>query len=115
MIKQPYNVNAAAQIAALETLKDLDYRQRTIKAILDERERLFIRLAEVKSLESLQSKANFILCQVIGRDAYELKLALEDEGILIRYYRTTRLRDHIRLTVGKPEQTDAVIAALRRI
>ena len=53
--------------------------------------------------------------QVIGHDAHQLKLALEGEGILIRYYRTARLRDHVRFTVGKPEQTDAVIAALRRI
>ncbi|HJX69872.1 MAG TPA: histidinol-phosphate transaminase, partial [Dehalococcoidia bacterium] len=48
-IKPPYNVNVAAQIAAVETLKDLDYRQKTIKAILEEREHLFNKLAKVKS------------------------------------------------------------------
>jgi histidinol-phosphate aminotransferase len=52
---------------------------------------------------------------VIDRDAHALKLALEQEGILIRYYRKPRLSDHVRFTVGKPEQTDAVIAALRKL
>ena len=45
----------------------------------------------------------------------QVKKALEREGIMIRYYRTPRLRDHIRISVGEPQQTDALITVLRRI
>src|SRR4030042_338728 len=45
-IKQPYNVNAAAQVAALESLKDISYLRGTVKAIVEERERLTARLSQ---------------------------------------------------------------------
>ena len=44
-----------------------------------------------------------------------LKANLEREGILIRYYKTHRLRDHIRISVGRPEQTDVLIEALKNL
>ena len=114
-IKQPYNVNVAAQIAAVETLKDLDYQQRTIKAIIEERERLFLRLTEVKSLKPLQSKANFILCHVLTGEAAKIHHQLQQRGIFIRYFDTPRLKDYIRISVGKPEHTNALIDALKQI
>jgi len=114
-IKQPYNVNVAANIAALETLKDLDYQQKTIKAILEERERLLTRLAEVKSLKPLPSKANFILCQVLSGEAVKIHNELQQRGIFIRYFDTPQLKNYIRISVGKPEHTDALIDALKQI
>jgi len=54
-----------------------------------------------------------VLCRVEERGARELKLALEREGILIRYFDKPGLRDHVRFTVGRPEQTDALIEAMR--
>jgi histidinol-phosphate aminotransferase len=48
-------------------------------------------------------------------DARELKLALELMGVLVRYYSTPLLRDYIRISVGTPAQTDAVIAALQQV
>lgn len=114
-IKQPYNINIAAQIAAIETLKDIDYQLRTIKAILEERERLLIRLAEVKYLEPLPTKANFVLCHVQTVEAAKIHFELQQKGIFIRYFDTPRLKDYIRISVGKPEHTDALIDALRQI
>jgi histidinol-phosphate aminotransferase len=114
-IKQPYNVNIAAQIAAIETLKDLDYRQRTIKAILEERERLFTKLAELKSLEPTPSKANFILCHIQGGKAARIHYELKQWGIFVRYFDSPRLKDYLRISIGKPEQTDALISVLKEI
>jgi histidinol-phosphate aminotransferase len=45
--------------------------------------------------------------------AFAIKQNLERQGILIRYYKTALLRDCIRISVGTPEQNDAVVAALR--
>jgi histidinol-phosphate aminotransferase len=61
------------------------------------------------------SESNFVLCQVVGRDARALKLALEEQGILIRHFDKPGLRDHVRISVGRPEQTNILIAVLRRI
>ncbi len=114
-IKQPYNINVAAQIAAVETLKDLEYQQKTIRAILAERERLFARLTEVKFLKPLPTKANFILCHILTGEAAKIHYELQQRGIFIRYFNTPRLKDYIRISVGKPEHTDVLIDALKQI
>ena len=83
--------------------------------IVAERERLARRLAELPYLRPYPSVSNFILCRVVGRDAAELKRALEQAGILVRYFDKPGLRDHVRITVGRPEQSDALLAALRSV
>jgi len=113
--KQPYNVNVAASSAALASLRDLDYLAGNVARIRAERERLFGLLAEVEYLRPCPSQANFILCQVSGRPAQELKEALAREGILVRYYNTALLQDFIRISIGRPQDSDALISALRKI
>jgi histidinol-phosphate aminotransferase len=113
-IKQPYNVSIAASTAAIAALGDLDWLLDKVGRIVAERTRFAAQLGEIPYLQPYPSEANFILCRVLGRDAEALKLALEQEGILIRHYRTARLEDHVRCTVGTPAQTDAVIAALKQ-
>jgi histidinol-phosphate aminotransferase len=114
-MKQPYNVNVAAQAAALASLQDLDHLQSNIKRIVAERERLFAELGKLDFLRPYPSQSNFILCRVRGRDARQLKLSLEQEGILIRHFNKPGLTDCIRISVGKPEQTGALLAALRQV
>lgn len=114
-IKPPYNVNIAAQIAALESLKDLDYLGKTVAAIIKERERLFTKLTEIKFLKPLPSKANFILCRVLNGEALRIHRELQQKGIFIRYFDTPLLKDYLRISVGKPEHTDALIEALKEI
>ncbi len=114
-IKQPYNVSVAASSAALAVLQDPAYLPMHIARMTAQRERLARLLAEIPYLRPYPSRANFVLCRVLGRSARELKLALERQGILIRYFDKPGLRDHVRVSVGRPEQTDALIAALRRL
>ena len=114
-IKPPYNVNVAAQVAALESLADLDYLQGVVRTIIAERERLFSGLKQLGFLESLPSQANFILCSVLHGEARQIADELAKEGVFVRYFDTPRLKNFLRISVGKPEHTDALIAALRRI
>src|SRR5512136_226769 len=114
-IKPPYNVNAAAQVAALESLKDLGYLRSTVRAIISERQRLFDKLAGFRKLKPRPSEANFILCSVIDHDAQRIYQELKRRGILIRYFNTPLLKNYIRISVGKPEHTDALVAALSDI
>ncbi|MBM3166431.1 MAG: histidinol-phosphate transaminase [Chloroflexi bacterium] len=114
-IKQPYNVNIAAQIAALESLKDIEYLRSTVKAIINERERLSSKLSQLNWLKVYPSQANFILCTVLNEKAKRIHQELQGKGIFVRYFDTMELKDCLRISVGKPEHTDALIAALKEI
>lgn len=111
--KQPYNVNVAASTAALASLQDLGYLEKNVSRIRQERGRLAGLLAQIPFLHPYPSEANFILCQVSGRSAKELKETLAQEGILVRYYNTPLLKDFIRVSVGREYESDALIAVLR--
>ena len=114
-IKIPYNVNVAALVAVQESLKDIDYLMSNVKAIVAERERLFTELEKIEWLKPFPSQANFILCSVLKGEAKQLKERLQAKGILVRYFEESRLRNFIRISVGKPEHTDALITTLREI
>ena len=111
--KQPYNVNVAASTAALAALEDTAYLIETVSKLVAERQRLFDGLSSIDWLSPYPSNANFILCQVKGRDAAQLKADLAVQyGIFIRYFNKPGLDDHIRISIGKPEQTDVLLKAL---
>lgn len=114
-IKMPYNVNVAALVAVEESLKDIDYLKGNVQAIIAERGRLFKELTNIKWLKTVPSQANFILCRVEKGDAKELKQKLQQKGILVRYFEEPRLTDYIRISVGKPEHTEALIKALAQM
>lgn len=114
-IKQPYNVNAAAQIAMVESMKDISYLRSTIEAIVTERERLLLRLRELDWLEVYPSQANFILCSVLNGKAKTIHQELQKKGIFVRYFDTSELKNCLRISVGKPEHTYTLIAALREM
>jgi histidinol-phosphate aminotransferase len=111
-IKMPYNVNAAAMIAVKESLADKDYLQTRVKAIIAERKRLSIKLEKQGILNPLPSQANFILCRVVKGNARKIKQGLDSKGIFVRYFATPSLRSMLRISVGRPEHTDALIEAL---
>lgn len=111
-IKIPYNVNVAALVAVRESVADLDYLTGRVKAIIAERHRLFRELQKVKYLKPYPSRANFIFCPVLQGKASDLRQKLQDKGILVRYFDRPLLRDAIRVSVGKPEHTDALIKVL---
>ena len=111
-IKQPYNVNVAGTAAAIASLEDVAYLMENVQKIVHEREQLRAALEQIDFLEPYPSHANFILCRVSGRPAAELKAELAQQGILIRYFNTPGLQEHIRISVGKPSETEALLKAL---
>ena len=111
-IKQPYNVNVAGGTAALASLSDVSQLQENVGKIVAERGRLYTALQAFDFLEPYPSEANFILSRVIGRNAAELKSTLAERGILIRYFDTPGLRNHVRISVGTPSQTSILLEAL---
>jgi histidinol-phosphate aminotransferase len=129
-IKQPYNANAAAQAAVLASMADIDYLRANVAKIVLERERLFGKLKELGWLKPYPSQANFILCSVSCRPehppaviaseakqslAREIWQGLRKKGIFVRYFDTPGLRNCLRITVGRPEDTDVLIDALKTL
>jgi histidinol-phosphate aminotransferase len=114
-IKQPYNINQAAQVAAIAALEAADEIMITVRAIIAERARLMAGLSAIPWLRPYPSQANFILCRVIGRPAVDVKMTLRRQGILIRHFDKPGVADCVRFSVGRPDQTDALLAALERM
>jgi histidinol-phosphate aminotransferase len=112
--KQPYNVNVAASVAAQISLEHKDELAKVVERLKRERGRLFAALQEIPYLKPYPTQSNFILCQVVGRDAAELKARLAQEhGVFIRYFNKPGLHDHIRISVGRPQDTGVLLRALR--
>ncbi len=112
-IKQPYNVNVAGSRAAIASLADRDYLLGHVAQIVAERERLYAELARFDFLQPVPaSQSNFILCRVVGRDARQLKLDLEQQGVLVRHFAKPGVDNCIRVSVGRPTDSEALLAAL---
>ncbi|HEX7588087.1 MAG TPA: histidinol-phosphate transaminase, partial [Anaerolineae bacterium] len=114
-IKSPENVNSAGIVAALASLEDREYLLANVRRINEERTRLAGALAQLGFLQPLPSRANFILCRVIGRDGRKIYDALAKRDILIRVFGSPRLRDYVRIAVGTPEENLRLVQALKEI
>ena len=83
-----------------------------MKLIVDERERMNALLEKLPRVTPWPSGGNYILCQFGTGRATPIFEGLMKRGIFVRKFSHERLADFFRITVGTPEQTDAVIGAL---
>lgn len=111
--KQPYNVSVAAATAACIALDHHQELTEIGQKIIAERERLAAFLTEINWLKPYPSQTNYILCKVTGKNALALKNKLAQAGILVRHFNKPGLQDHIRISIGTPQQSDILIKQLR--
>lgn len=121
-IKDPYNVNGMAQLAALAALEDQAYLMDTVRQTIAAREQLAAALGELPGVHVYPSETNFLLCRLHPNDAQTgeqrartIKERLFQRGILIRYFDKPGLRDCIRISIGRPEQNAVLLSALSEI
>ena len=114
-IKQPYSITVAAEAALIASLEDQNYLMEKVGLIVKERERMFALLQEIDGIDPKPSSANYILCEFEQGRAPDIFEGLAGRGIFLRRFGHERLKDYIRTSVGTPEQTDALIAALREL
>jgi histidinol-phosphate aminotransferase len=97
-------------------LEHTDELAKVVELLKSERTKLLAALQEIPYLKPYPTQSNFILCQVVGRDAAELKAQLAEKyGVFIRYFNKPGLRDHIRISVGRPQDTDTLLTALKKM
>ncbi len=113
--KQPYNVNAAAEAAAIASMADAAVLDERAAILVSERERVTRELAQLEWITPVPSHANFVLMKLARGDGRTLRDALRQRGIFTRYFDTPRLRDHLRISIGRPEDNDRVLTAIREI
>ena len=116
-VKQPYTPNVAGSVMAIAAhAGPAVARSESCWRITAERQRMTDALRGLEWLTPLPSETNFVLCRVGGgREAKAVKQAIEKQGVLVRYFDKDGLRDCLRISVGKPEHTDALIAALKSV
>lgn len=112
-VKYPYNVNVLTQREAIATLTDYARITAWVEQLKAERTRLMEALAEYSDTEHVYpTDANFVLVRV--RDAQALYDYLLTQGIIVRNrHRVQLCRNCLRITVGTPEENDALMEAMR--
>jgi histidinol-phosphate aminotransferase len=109
----PYNLNFFSQIAAETALDDWGSVSGAIARILREREALAAALARVPGVRCYPSDGNFLLVELRDAKPRPVFEALAAEGILVRdVSRYPRLERCLRISVGSPEESLALLDAL---
>ena len=110
----PYNVNAMTMAAGLGALEDEEYFKENCGKIVDNRAWTTQALAKL-GFTTIPSKTNFILTKTAAIGGKELYLELKAQGILVRHFDTDRLRDFVRVTIGKREEMQTFVATVKQI
>jgi histidinol-phosphate aminotransferase len=113
-VRLPYNVNAVTQCLAALALEDRHRPsfQAQLEEVLAAKAVLGKRLAGARGLEVLPSQANFFLVRCPQASA--LHRALMRDGIRVRSFNHPRLRDCLRITVGKPAENEALCGSIEK-
>lgn len=115
-IKQPYNVNVVGDVAARAALLHRGEILETVSCIVAERGRMAREVGNLGWLTPLPSESNFVLFEVDREhSAAKIRSELRARGVLIRYYNRPDLASYVRISAGRPEDTDRLLAALREV
>ena len=115
-IRQPFNVNSLAQAAAIAALNDQEFIERSATLNAQGYTQLTHGL-DALGLSYLPSSANFILIKVGNDDHAGMHVTnkLVEKGIIVRPVANYGLPQHIRVTIGLPEENTSFLKALRAI
>ncbi|OGW90736.1 MAG: histidinol-phosphate transaminase [Omnitrophica bacterium RIFCSPHIGHO2_02_FULL_63_14] len=112
-VREPFNVNLLAQVAAEAALDDRAHLQKTLRMTRAGLSYLNRELEKL-GLKVIETATNFALCD-LGRDAGAVYEALLRRGVIIRPMAAWGLPTFIRVTVGMPAENKKFIEALKQI
>ncbi len=113
-VKDSYNCDAIAVRAATAAILDQDYARQNWARVRSERDRLATELHAL-GWTTLPSQANFLLATAPDANGKHAYLQLKAQGILVRYFDKPGLQDKIRITVGSPQDNDALLQGIRAL
>jgi len=110
-VRQPFSVNALAQVAAAEALRHQDEVASRVERIAVERLHVESALAE-RELETTDSETNFSWVSLGDRDEDEVMRELAQRGVIVRSGTALGEVGNLRVTYGTREENDRFLAAL---
>jgi histidinol-phosphate aminotransferase len=111
-VRQPFNVNAVAQAAAVAALDDKEFTRMCVRETRKGLRRLEAGFTEL-GLSYVPSQANFVLVRV--GDGTRVSDDLQRRGVIVRPVKSYDLPEYIRVTVGKAEQNERLLRELAAV
>jgi histidinol-phosphate aminotransferase len=112
-IRQPFNVNSLAQVAARAALRDRDFVARTLKVVHDGLDVLFQALTEM-GVRFFPTQSNFFLIDV-EQDAETVFQAMLRQGVIVRSMKGYGYPRYIRVNVGTAKENERFLQAFRKV
>ena len=109
-----YPLDRLALAGAVASVQDDAYFRESCAKVVAVREQMVADL-QALGLQVLPSAANFIFAQHPQRTGAELTARLRERAIIVRHFKLPRIDNFMRITVGTPEQCQALVNALREI
>ena len=110
----PYNINRLTLKAGQAALEDTAYFEKTRAAIMDTRAWTMQQLTD-RGFTVLDSRANFVFASTGRINGGALYKKLKENGILVRHFDAPRIENWLRITIGTPEQMQALMDAVDKI
>jgi histidinol-phosphate aminotransferase len=111
-VRQPFNVNSLAQVAAMAALDDDEHVARSRRTNGDGKRFLAAAFDRLR-LPYAPSEANFILVRV--GDGIRVYEALLEKGVIVRPMQAYGFPEHVRVTIGTPEENRRFLTALEEL
>ena len=106
-----YPLDRMAIVGAAAAFEDVDYFRATCQQVIDSREAVVAGL-QAHGFEVLPSAANFVFARHPQKDAATLAAGLREQGVIVRHFKQVRIAQFLRITIGAPEQNQALLDAL---
>ena len=107
-----YPLDRMAIAGAAAAFEDRAYFEQTCQQVIASREAVVAGLVAL-GFEVLPSKANFVFARHPGKDAASLAAGLREQGVIVRHFKQARIAQFLRITIGTPEQNQALLEALK--
>ena len=109
-----YPLGRLAQAGAIAAIEDQAHIEQSSRKVIQTRETLVKQLSAL-GFETLPSTANFIFTRHPKHAGVKLYQALRDRGIIVRHFKSARIDEFLRITIGTNEQSDELVTALKEI
>jgi len=109
-----YPLGRLAQAGAVAAIEDQAHLEKTSSKVIQTREKLVSQLSTL-GFETLPSTANFIFTRHPKHAGAKLYQALRDRGIIVRHFKSPRIEEFLRITIGTDEQSAELVSALQEI
>jgi histidinol-phosphate aminotransferase len=109
-----YPLGRLAQAGAIAAIEDQAHLEATSAKVMQTRVQLIKELASL-GFDTIPSSANFIFTRHPKHAGIKIYQSLRDRGIIVRHFKSARIEEFLRITIGTDEQSRELLTALTEI